>query len=392
MTANESLLQVIYNAPSYRIATASTQACVTRVAGMLAPVTFFANSDRPVQPYHIAPWWKEGVGPEIPSLLGTLRGDFFCAPFGGNEEPVDGLSYPPHGESANRAWAIENVRQASRGVALAMTQAQTVRSGMIRKQIALVEGESVVYQRHDLIGMQGPIDLGHHPNLEVPEGTEPGYLSFAPHRLAHTWVEPTERPENKGYSLLKPNTPIDDLRACPTITGEPADLTRWPARRGFTDIIIICAKPDLDFGWSAFALPSLGYVWFSLKNPRSLVSTLLWFSNGGRYYAPWDGRHVNTIGMEDITGFFHAGLAASIRENFLEKQGIPTKIMLDPNRPTTITHIQGVARIGADFGPVKTIERAGEGRIRILGEGGSSVEVEVDWSFLEDGKLKDLIE
>ena len=36
-----------------------------------------------------------------------------------------------------------------------------------------------------------------------------------------------------------------------------------------------------------------------LKNPAQLPVTMLWFSNGGRSYAPWNGRHRDVLGVED---------------------------------------------------------------------------------------------
>lgn len=396
MTVNKSLLQIVYNEPSFCLGTASTRLCVTRTAGMMAPVTFFADSETPIQPYYIAPWWNEGCAPEIPTLLASLRGDFFCAPFGGNEAPHRGITYPPHGEAANSEWALERVDASAEGAALHLNQAQKLQPGLIRKSLAVLEGQSVVYSRHELTGMEGPMCIGHHPNLFIPEEAGQGYLSHAPHRYAHTYIHPTERPEAKGYSLLRPDTPIEDLTKVPTITGETADLTRYPARRGFEDIAIVCAAENLALGWTAFALPALGYVWFSLKDPRVLASSLMWMSNGGRHFPPWSGRNINTIGLEEITGFFHEGLEASAKKNFLSQMGIPTCVTLAPQRALAVNFIQGVVRIKpefkGDFTHVRSIEPLGEQAIRLTSAEGNTLETAVNLSFIRDGKLKDLIE
>lgn len=391
MADNQALLQIVNNEPSFCFGTASTRLAVTRTAGMMGPVTFFADSPAPVEPYYMNPWWNEGVDASQPTLLGVLRGDFFCAPFGGNGEPFDGTVYPPHGEPANMPWQLDEHRATSAGAAIQMSQGQTLRAGQVRKQIAVLEGQSVVYSRHDLAGMSGPTTLGHHANLFLPDGVEPAYLSFAPHRYAHTYVEPTERPEGRGYSIIKPDAQIEDLTRCPLINGETTDLTRYPTRRGFEDIVIICSDQARDFGWSAFSVPALGYVWFALKDPKALASTLLWMSNGGRHFPPWNGRNVNTIGIEEITGFFHEGIAPSARENFLEKMGVPTHVELSPERPTTVNYIQGVARLPQGFTRVASIEASGETGVRLTSEEGLSIEVALEISFITKGILKDLI-
>ena len=392
MSANRALLQVVHQEPAYCFGPASTRVCITRTAGMMAPVTFFADSDSPIQPYHIAPWCNEGTAPDLIPLLAVLRGDFFCAPFGGNDEPFDDVQYLPHGEAANETWDCVDVRDTVDGSAIHLTQTQKLRAGRIHKRIAVVEGQSVVYSRHDLEGFDGPMCFGHHPNLYVPPEAGAGKLSFAPIRHAHTYVHPTERPEERGYSILKPDAAIEDLTRCPTIDGETTDLTRYPSRRGYEDLVMLCAAEGLRFGWTAFALPKLGYVWFSLKDPRVLVSTLLWMSNGGRHMPPWNGRHVNVIGLEEITAFFHEGLASSAKKNFINEMGVPTHRVLKPNETHSIPFIQGVARIPLEFKGVSRIEAADKEALRIVDEAEREVTVAVDWKFLERGSIKDLLE
>ena len=48
-----------------------------------------------------------------------------------------------------------------------------------------------------------------------------------------------EAPENRGYSCLKPGAEFKSLQKVPTLTGETADLTRYPARRGFEDLVML---------------------------------------------------------------------------------------------------------------------------------------------------------
>jgi hypothetical protein len=101
-------------------------------------------------------------------------------------------------------------------------------------------------------------------------------------------------------------------RAVPCIDGSVTDLCRYPARRRFEDVAILCADPTLDLAWSAVTLPEARYAWFALRDPRQLASTLLWFSNGGRDFAPWNGRHINVLDIEDVTAFFHVGSAPPV--------------------------------------------------------------------------------
>ena len=66
------------------------------------------------------------------------------------------------------------------------------------------------------------------------------------------------------------------------------------------------ATPEQPFAWSAVVLD--GYVWFSLKNPADFPATMFWLSNGGRTAAPWNGRHVGRIGIEEVCSYFANGV------------------------------------------------------------------------------------
>jgi hypothetical protein len=176
---------------------------------------------------------------------------------------------------------------------------------------------------------------------------------------------------------------ITDLRAVPAIDGSTTDLSRYPARRGFEDFAILCTNSTVTLGWSAVTYPEQRFVWFALRNPQQLASTLLWFSNGGRHFAPWNGRHVNVLGVEDITGFFHVGLAASCRPNGLSERGIRTCLAPDAEGRLSIPYVQGVARVPAGFDRVATIEpRPAGGNVVLHAESGIAVEVPCHVDFL----------
>lgn len=378
---------IIHSQPSYTFGTASTRVSVTRTAGMMAPVTFFADSDAPIQPYYIAPWADEAA--DTLPLLQALRGDFFCAPFGDNAEPFEGRTYPPHGEPSNEDWIPLELRETGQGAALSMAM-DLGTGGRVTKHIAALEGESVVYSLHTLAGIEGPMCLGHHPCLVFPEGVE-ARLSFAPHIHAHTYTQPVERPENRGYSALRPDTAIEDLTRVPTIHGGTTDLTRYPARRGYEDIVMLCGDTNQPFGWTCASVPECGYAWFSLKPPKKLCSTLLWMSNGGRHWSPFNGRNLNCLGLEEITGYFHEGLASSARANFISKMGHPTFIPLSIKAETHIPFIQGVARVPSDFGAVARLQAADGHTLELVSETGRHVEVKLDLAFLETGRLHELV-
>jgi hypothetical protein len=127
------------------------------------------------------------------------------------------------------------------------------------------------------------------------------------------------------------------------------DLTHYPAREGFEDLVMLHHKDADDFAWAAVVFPEKKFVWFSLKNPAHLASTVLWHSNGGRHYAPWNGRHRGVLGIEDVTAYFHLGLAASLADNPWKEKGVPTALALGRKKSTRIPYIMGVAPLPDGF-------------------------------------------
>jgi hypothetical protein len=383
--------ELVRGQQSFRLGTNAIQLAVTRTGAMLGPVTFFADSACPVEPYAVAPWAEEHLCTDIPNMLRALRGDWFCSAFGENREQHEGQALPPHGETANREWHWLAGQEADAGSWLRLGVDLPLQGGRCEGTTALLRGHSVIYQRHDLRGLRGPINPGHHATLAFPDIEGAGRLSFSRLIHARTSVEPTARPEEGGNSWLKPDREVRYLRAAPCVDGSVTDLSRYPARRGFEDIAILCVDPTLDLAWSAVTLPEAGYAWFALRDPRQLASTLLWFSNGGRDFAPWNGRHVNVLGVEDVTAFFHVGTAASCRENALTERGIRTCLEPDSRGCLSIKYIQGVTRIPPEFDRIADIEiDARKELVLMRADSGATVSVPCDVDFLRTGVLKRL--
>ena len=357
------------------------RAFLTRTGGQLAPVVFTVGR-RKVQPFTIAPWTKEPL-PGVPVMLKVLRGDFFCCPFGGNAAPFRGERHPPHGETANRDWTWRSLERAGGTTTLHTSMQLRTRSGRVDKRLVLRRGHSAVYCEHILTGFRGPMPIGTHPMLRLPDEPGAGYLSVSPFIRGQVVPVAWERPEARGYSRLKTGARFDSLRRVPVRGGGTTDLSRFPTRRGYEELVQLVSDVRLPFAWTAMAVPSEGYVFFALKNPRVLRETVLWFSNGGRHYPPWNGRHLNVIGLEEVTAFFHLGLAESAQPNLLTRAGAPTAMQLRPDRPLRVAHVLALAAIPRDFDAVQAIVPV-KGGVTLTSRSGRRVFAPLDLDFVRD--------
>ncbi len=146
---------------------------------------------------------------------------------------------------------------------------------------------------------------------------------------------------------------------------------------------MMVSDDSLPFAWTTVTFPKERFVWFALKDPRVLRETVFWITNRGRHYPPWNSRHIGVLGMEEVTSYFHMGLAASAAKNHLSEKGIPTCIQLNPKKPLVVNYIAGVAPIPAGFDRVQSVEaQDGNKSIALISASGKKAVARVDLGFL----------
>lgn len=378
--------RVIHSQPSWVISTPQVELAITERGGQMAPVTFFRDTARPVQPYHISPWQDEKLTDLPAPVLNSLRGDWFCVPFGGNDEAFNGEKHPPHGEVAGGMWRLLGDAKANGVTTLRLSFETKVRPGTITKELSLVEGQNVVYSRDVIEGFAGPAPLGHHATLAMPEAEGVVRIATSPFRFGVTSPSLFSDPVKREYQSFAIGTRFTDLAKVPVMFRNmpDADVTRLPARRGYADLLQIVNQGGAT-AWTTATRTDEGWLWFSLKDPSVLNSTVFWIENHGRHGVPWNGRN-NCLGLEDVTAFFADGLVASAKPNILTREGVATAIELKADRPTAVNYIQGVAKVPEGFDVVKSAEFK-PGEVTFTSASGKSVTIPVRHEFLKSGKL-----
>jgi len=388
--ADSAKLRTVHSQPSFTVATKEVEIAITKLGAHMAPVTFFRNTSQPVQPYHISPWQDEKPSKMPAPVLVTLRGDFFCLPFGGNSDAVAGEKHPPHGEIVGDAWTAAGSKKNGDVTTLTLGIETKVRKGRLNRELSLVDGQNVVYSRTLIEGFAGSAPLGHHATLAMPEKEGAVRIATSPIRFGMTYPGLFSDPKQREYQALQPGAKWTDLAKVPAAwKGAPdADLTRMPGRYGYADLVQLANEPwEKSNGpaWTAATYPDEGYVWFSLKDPEVLRTTVFWLENHGRHGHPWNGRN-NCLGLEDVTAFFADGLAASTKENALTREGVKTAVPLSADRPTSVNYIQGVVKIPAGFENVRTLEFV-PGAVTFISTTGQRVTAPVRHEFVKTGKL-----
>ena len=366
-------MENIHGAPSFVLSSPEVELAITETAGHLAPVVFNLETKK-VSPFALAPWTPAQSDVNLPNLLRYLRGDFMCLPFGGQDQG------PPHGETANAPWRLA----LHAPHALTLTQNSRDTGAKVTKTISLIEGHHTVYIEHVIENLSGDWNYGNHPILDLSK-VAPGEARIATSPFRYGSVYPGEfsNPQQGESGILKPAATFTSLKEVPTKNGTMTDLTRYPAREGNDDLIMLVNAPATEaqpFAWTAVTFP--GYVWFSLKLVSDFPSTLFWLSNGGRPSHPWEKRHLGRLGLEEVCSHFCDGVAIA-RENRLQHLQIPTSRHFEAHQAVRLPIIQGIAAVPEGFGQVQSITPAGQQRIQIKGEKHPPLSVAVNWQFLK---------
>jgi hypothetical protein len=332
---------------------------------------------RRLSPFHTAPWVEEPAiidDPDIPPGLKFLSVDFFCAPFGRSDiEPA-----PGHGWPANSPWRFLSEDRQGAATTAHFRLERPVMGARLVKSITLRDGHPFVYQEHVFEGGIGAVSIASHAMTRF---SGEGRLSFSPKAFGELPAEQQETDPKRGRSLFATSTRFSDLSKLPLADGRTVDLHRYPVAERHEDFVVLVEAQGSPLGWATAVRPDVRDIVLSLKNPQDFPMTFLWFSNGGRDYPPWNGRHHGVLGIEEGRAYLAAGHAASVAPNPLAETGVPTSVTLKPDGAVSVRHVIGGVPLPPGWDEVASVE-AGDQAIRLTNTAGATLVHEFDSNFL----------
>ena len=222
----------------------------------------------------------------------------------------------PHGHPANSPWAVLEAGAAH----VSLRLSQPVRGATVTKTVRIAG--TGLYQSHLIEGGTGEVTLAHHPMAHMAGG---GRLSYSPKRLVRT----DPKPQYAGRNLWALNQLRPDLRLdCED--GSVWDLHDYPAQHAVEDFVILVEARGARLGWTVLLREAEDDMIVVLKDARQFPVTMLWISNGGRDFPPWNARHTGVIGIEDGIAAGATGLSYAMGDNPLRAAGVPTTLALGP--------------------------------------------------------------
>jgi hypothetical protein len=244
----------------------------------------------------------------------------------------------------------------------------------ITKELRVIAGHSVLYQAHVITGGQGALTFSHHPMLHLLAG---GHIGFSAKKAAITPQNPLEDAHRFAY----PANGID-LSKFPSVDGGHVDLHHYPSETGHEDFVTLVEADGAHFGWTAVTRFAEDDIVLFIKDPRVMPVTMMWQSNGGRDYAPWNGRHTGVLGIEDGCCAGIATLDEAAADNPVVREGVATTLTLRSDLRTQVRHAIAVVPRPAGWAGVAKVTPSTAGLL-LTSLDGVELDVAFDLGFFD---------
>ena len=325
----------------HAIAWAHGMASVQALGGMLGPITFLLPDGRQVSPLHVAPWFDDPDRTAQPPILQELRGEWPCVPFGTDArralpegwsdsgKTFDGATVP-HGHSSNAEWVFSET-SADR-LTLTCDYPDTHPIRRLTRTIA-ADPQAPALDITLTVEARRPcrLPIGLHPTLRLPTS---GQVRLNPPTFREGRVFPLD--VEPGQGLLKPGATFHTLASVPCRDDTSLSLAHLPLAENTEELVQLCGVTG------GFRLHHSDGWYVTLDwDTQHFPSLLLWISNRGRAYAPWNSRHV-ALGVEPVNAAFDLGPAVSTAPNPISAAGTATARTFHPDQPFTTLYRIGV--------------------------------------------------
>lgn len=298
---------------------------VQTLAGMIGPVFFKLKNGKEVQPFHIAPWAEEPDSKNLDPILKRLRGEWPCVPFGAARK-IDKLhggweqckwetsEDMPHGPSSNLEWKLQ--KQTKEQIELVV---EYPAEHDIKKLTRIIRPDQekplVHFELHVEARKDTQLPIGLHPTFRLSKDPQKCFLNPAKFQFGITFPGDFE----PGSYLLQPDSLFASLKTVIAADGNTIDLSRLPLPQNCENLVQLCG---ID-GQFELKNEEDDYTVELKWNKEQYPSCVLWMSNRGRAYQPWNSRNC-CLGIEPINAAYDLGIHVSRCDNPIKKKGVST--------------------------------------------------------------------
>ena len=279
----------------------------------------FTPEGRRISPLFLPAWATQG---EQTGFLENLRGDFPCVPFGGapasatlpegwnpDETTADPDAFA-HGYGAHHRWELVEAGDTLVRIGVAYPRSHPI-EGVIRTVSLSANEPKVFFEDQISVRSDCRIPIGLHPVFRLPEERGMASLCLPDCRALRTYPGRVDT-----SSIFAPDAIAESAQAVPLRAGGVVDATRLPMDMPTEELLMLCG---VEAGRATLENRAEGYRTILEWDAELLPNCLLWFSNRGRSFAPWNGQNL-CLGIEPIASAFDLGTSISLGKTPLDTQ------------------------------------------------------------------------
>jgi len=297
---------------------------VEALGGMLGPTLFVLPDGKQVAPFQIAPWADEPGGAELPGILRRLRGEWPCVPFGSDADRIPAGGWPgsqavptadpdPHGFGSNHDWRFEAGSEGSIALAIDYPERHPIK-GLRRRVTPDPAATALDFELDIEVRRDCTLPIGLHPSFRLP--AQPGALRI---EVGSEVAGMTFPAAVDASSIFVQGALLEPWHDVPLRDATRLDLRQLPLAQHTEELVQLLDMPGQASLWNTAEGYRVRLSWNAAHYP----SALLWISNRGRQFSPWNGRHL-ALGFEPICAAFDLGPQISATDNPISRRGTPT--------------------------------------------------------------------
>lgn len=297
---------------------------VEALGGMIGPSLFVLPDGQQVAPFQVAPWANETGQGNLPGILARLRGEWPCVPFGSDADRPAADGWPaslagttidplPHGFGSNVEWQFAAVEADAISLSIQYPADHPVRT--LRRRVTPDPASAVLdFELEIDIRSDCTLPIGLHPCFRLP--STPGAMRI---EVPSDITGMTFPAQVDTSSIFEQGAVLQPWHDVPLRDGSRFDTRSVPLPQATEELVQLLDMTGEASLWNTLEGYRVTLSW----NAEHFPSALLWFSNRGRQFAPWNGRHL-ALGLEPICSAFDLGQQISVADNPIARRGTPT--------------------------------------------------------------------
>ncbi len=303
--------------------------------GMLARLQYLKADNVWVDVLHKAPWLKEDYFNDAAGLERHLAGEWACVPFGWVSEDTELFkANASHGMPCHNEWQVEAISEDRAEIVLRYSYSEVYPLSHVVRAVTLTD-EGVRFSYTVVARKSCEVPMGAHPVFPLNGVENELDLQIAGDGMVYgIECEPkVSRFETGAYFKSLKEIPVKESFRGLDGNTKTASIAKLPFAYD-TEEIVQMIHPQ---GQAILTYNNKGLRLILEWESEKIPSCLLWISNRGRKFEPWNSQNC-CLGIEPIASAWDLAPQSVASLNPIKEKGVATAVKLQAETPFTFNY------------------------------------------------------